>query len=514
LPKIGFGKKLNQIELKGDAQMRNENRVEFFFSNNLSVLPFGIFVVAILVMGLLKGFSLQAFVAFAVVGLIVGTFFAKDWEKYWDCVVTGIIDKSTGLIASIFLLAGLFSAIMAHGRVAEGLVWLGQITNLHGGPFVGFTFLASLLFGLATGTSVGTVITMTPIFYPAGLLLGANPVLLLGAILSGAAFGDNLAPVSDTTIISASSQKYKNREGSASIGGVVRTRTKYSVIAAAISLVLYVVLGGIGSITVSGTASIAEFSYLKGLLMLIPFVVVLVIALYGKSIYTALIWGIITGSVVGLISGILTPGSFVRLENGNVVGLIPEGIGGVFGVIIIYVAIMGMMGVIKGSGALDRMLAWATEHLAKSPRSCEATIFGLTTIMELLNAGVTTSVVAIMGPIANELGQKFSLHPYRRANLVDAVGNTWAYFIPWSAFLFIVISIVESMKSTYSFLVTPTPNQFFFAVFHAWFLWLVMLFTVVTGYGREFEGKNGEEIPANFKNQMPTELADRERSSI
>lgn len=488
--------------------MERENKVDFFFSNNLSFLPFLIFVVAILVLGLLKGFSLEAFVAFAVVGLIIGTFFAKNWGKYWDCVVEGIVDKSTGLVASIFLLAGLFSAIMARGKVAEGLVWLGQIANLHGGLFVGFTFFASLLFGLATGTSVGTVITMTPIFYPAGLLLGGNPVLVLGAILSGAAFGDNLAPVSDTTIISASSQKYKNREGSASIGGVVRTRTKYAVIAAAISLVLYIVLGGIGGATVSGAASIAEYSYPKGLLMLIPFIVVLAIAVSGRSIYAALIWGIITGSVVGLISGILTPASFVHLEGGNVVGLIPEGIGGVFGAIMIYLAIMGMMGVIKGSGALNRMLAWATEHFAKSPRSCEGTIFGLTTIMELLNAGVTTSVVAIMGPIANELGQKFNLHPYRRANLIDATGNSWAYFIPWSAFLFIIISIIESMKSSYPFLVTPAPNQFFFAAFHPWFLWLVMLFAVITGYGRAFEGKNGEEIPANFKNKMPVELAE------
>jgi Na+/H+ antiporter NhaC len=297
-----------------------------------------------------------------------------------------------------------------------------------------------------------------------------------------------------------------NKEGSASIGGVVRARTKYSIIAAAISLVLYVLLGGRGGISVAGTANMSAYSDPKGLLMLIPFVVVLAIAVSGKSIYAALIWGILSGSAVGLISGIFTFGSFVRLDSGNVVGMIPEGIGGIFNAILIYMVIMGMMGVIKASGALDRFLAWTTGHFAKSPRSCEAVIFTITTVMELLNAGITTSVVAIMGPIANELGQKFHLHPYRRANLIDAVGNTWAYFIPWSAFLFIMISIIGGMKSAYPFLVTPAPTQFFFAVFHPWFLWLLMLFATITGYGRSFEGKNGEEIQANFKSEMPEEV--------
>jgi len=485
-----------------------KNHSMFFVSNNLSFLPFVFFVVAILILGLLKGFSINAFVAFAIVGLIIGTFFAKNWGEYWNCIAEGMRDESTGLLATIFLLAGLFSAVMGQGRVAEGMVWLGQRINLSGGLFVGFTFLASALFGTATGTSVGTVITMTPIFYPAGLVLGGNPVLLLGAILSGAAFGDNLAPVSDTTILSAISQKYKNKEGTASIGGVVKTRLQYSLIAGVISLVLFILLGGKGSIPVGATVNIASYSDPKGLLMLIPFVVVLSIALSGKSIYVALIWGIISGAVVGLLSGIFTPASFVRLESGNVVGIIPEGIGGIFGSILIYMAIMGMMGIIRESGALDRMLNWMTKRYAKTPRGCEGTIFAITTIMELLNAGVTTSVVAIMGPIANEIGQKFHLHPYRRANLIDAVGNSWAYFIPWSAFIFIVISIIEGMKSVYPFLVTPAPTQFFFAVFHPWFLWLVMLFATITGYGRMFEGKNGEVVQANFKNEIPKELAD------
>lgn len=483
-------------------------KLNFYFSNNLAFLPFIIFIVAVVILGILKGFSLKAFVGFAVVGLIIGTFFSKNWGGYWEWVISGMVDRSTGIITSIFLLAGLFSVIMAHGKVAGGLVWLGSSMGLHGSLFVGFTFLASLLFGLATGTSVGTVITMTPIFYPAGLILGGNPVFLLGAILSGASFGDNLAPVSDTTVISASSQKYSRRSGSAEIGGVVKTRTKYAILAAVISLILYSLLGGIGKVAATGEINIAAYSYPKGLLMLIPFVVVIAIAVSGRSIFSALIWGIITGSITGLFSGIFALGDFIQIQNGGAAGMIPEGVGGVFDAILVFMAIMGMMGVIRGSGALDKMLNWSTTHIAKTPRSCEVTIFGLTTIMDLLNAGVTTSVVAIMGPLANELGQKFKLHPYRRANIVDTVGNTWAYFIPWSAFIFIISSIIGSMKGTYPFLVSPSPTKFFFAVFHPWLLWIIMLVAAITGFGREFEGKGGKRIKAWFKNEIPKESLD------
>lgn len=75
---------------------------------------------------------------------------------------------------------------------------------------------------MATGSGFGTISTMSFILYPAGILLGSNPAVLAGAILSGAAVGDNIAPVSDTAIIASSSQEYQNREGVADIGSTVK----------------------------------------------------------------------------------------------------------------------------------------------------------------------------------------------------------------------------------------------------------------------------------------------------
>src|SRR5699024_11816066 len=92
---------------------------------------------------------------------------------------------------------------------------------------------------MATGSSIGTMFTAFPIFYPAGVLLGADPAMLAGAIVSGAIFGDNLAPISDTTIISASTQRYRHRDGSADIGGVVTSRARYALVAALLAAICY-----------------------------------------------------------------------------------------------------------------------------------------------------------------------------------------------------------------------------------------------------------------------------------
>ena len=79
----------------------------------------------------------------------------------------------------------------------------------------------------------------------AGIILGGSPMFLAGAIVSGAIFGDNLAPISDTTIASASTQQFRDGRP-ADVGGCVKTRFKYSIVAGSIALVLFAILGGIG----------------------------------------------------------------------------------------------------------------------------------------------------------------------------------------------------------------------------------------------------------------------------
>jgi len=110
----------------------------------------------------------------------------------------------TAIVAWIW--AGMFAQLLQDGGFVGGLVWLADSAGVGAALFPAITFVLAAVFTTGIGTGYGATVAFVGLFFPAGVLLGANPVLLFGAILSGAIFGDNLAPVSDTTIVSAVTQ--------------------------------------------------------------------------------------------------------------------------------------------------------------------------------------------------------------------------------------------------------------------------------------------------------------------
>jgi Na+/H+ antiporter NhaC len=139
--------------------------------------------------------------------IVAGLFLAKNKTHYCGSIMRGLRDKSGIVIVTAWLFAGVFGKLMVAGGLVDGLLWLGLESGAQGAAFTLIAFAAAMLFSLGTGTSVGTVLSLVPVLYPAGVFLGANPAMLAVGILSGAAFGDNLAPVSDTTIVSAYTQE-------------------------------------------------------------------------------------------------------------------------------------------------------------------------------------------------------------------------------------------------------------------------------------------------------------------
>ncbi|MFQ9918726.1 MAG: Na+/H+ antiporter NhaC family protein [Flavonifractor plautii] len=177
-------------------------------------------------------------------GLLIGALFCKTYGAYWDAVLRGIGSSTSVSIVVILLVIGMFTKLMAISGVSQGFVWMAHMVGMPGSIFTAFTFLAACLITTATGSSIGTLTTVFPILYPAGILLGSHPAILAGAILSGAIFGDYLAPISDVTIASTTNQRFRTKEGYADIAGTVGYRLKYALIAGGIALVLFAVFGG------------------------------------------------------------------------------------------------------------------------------------------------------------------------------------------------------------------------------------------------------------------------------
>lgn len=319
------------------------------------LVPLGVLVIGLIWLSVAERGGTKPFWACAWLALTIGLFFARDKAEYCKAAMRGIGDKTGIVIVTAWLFAGVFGKLMAAGGLVNGLLWLGMTTGAQGAVFTLLVFLAAMLFALGTGTSTGTCIALTPVLYPAGYFLGADPAMLGLAILSGAAFGDNLAPVSDTTIVSAYTQGASMRE-------VVRSRFPLAISAAAIAGAAFLFLGGGGEVRV--LPAIQANLNPSGVFMLLALVVVVTAALCGRHIIEALIYGNVTAALVGFCTGTLKPADIfgIPAKAGGSTGIIQSGIDGVVGAIIFAILILavtqilvecGIMGKILGSGLIN-----------------------------------------------------------------------------------------------------------------------------------------------------------------
>ncbi|MFW6060021.1 MAG: Na+/H+ antiporter NhaC family protein, partial [Phycisphaeraceae bacterium] len=337
-------------------------------------------------------------------------------------------------------------------------------------------------------------------------------VLMFGAILSGAVFGDNLAPVSDTTIVSAVTQD-------ADIGGVVASRFKYAVLAAAVALVLYVVAGTLRGGTSGAEEArmlFAEAANPRGLVHLLSMGIVIIAALRGRHIVEAISWGLLAAVVFNLALGLAAPSQMLQFrvsegswaaetfaapvspdgvepmimavaDSPSVTGSIPEGAAGFFTMsVLILLVLAGAQVMIRGGGfeALER---WLIRTVARTVRGAEMTMVGSTA---LVNAAITINTAAeiAIAPYIGSIGRRFNINGYRRANILDANTSALGYIFPWSGGVLIGVATMRGLSGepwfTQEMIVNPT--TVFLWVFHGWALVVLFLFAAWTGFGREY----------------------------
>jgi Na+/H+ antiporter NhaC len=385
--------------------------------------------------------------------------------------------------------AGMFAQVLRVGGLVDGLVWIGGQSNTTGGYFAGGTFLLAAVFSTAVGTGYGTTVAFCTLMFPAGLSLGADPVWLFAAILSGAAFGDNLAPVSDTTVVSATTQE-------TDIPGVVRSRVKYALIAALPALVIFTVFGGDGMAADHSRAVelLAESASPEGLVLLVPFALVIFLALRGRHILVALTWGIITAVALELFIGLAPFSAILYIDPSKdlVGGALVDGIAGYFGLSILILLIVAGGHLMRLGGALDAMINGLKRFAGASVARAEAAMWS---IVFSLNVFITINTAAEIaaGPVISQLGKQFRLHPYRRANMLDAVTSAIGYIFPWGGGVLIGYQTIRNLESQYDFVHAVSPTEVWPFVLHGWFLAAVMLIAALTGFGRTYEAADGSE---------------------
>ena len=453
-------------------------RLEFRGGMFMSLIPVAIYVFFCVVLFIFfKAFNMEALAVGGFLALLFGGLLAKDYGKFWDSALKGISSITSVSVVVILLLVGMFSQLIKLCGLSNGFVWLANSIGIKGGLFVAFTFIAACVVSTATGSSIGTMFIAFPIFYPAGLILGAAPMWMAGSIVSGAIFGDNLAPISDTTIASASTQQFKDGRP-ADIGGVVSSRLKYSLVGATIAAIIYAVCGGMGGTYQGG--QIDALANPVTLVMLIPVVIMLFVATKTRNIFAGILVGLTLGTATGLIAG-LFPFSAVFANdaaNNAATGFLIDGVNGILPTCGLVISVFGIMGVLTDAGTLDYLAdAILNSKMAKTDAGAELACVAGISLTTIIFGGVTSASILTFGPILNKIGAAKNIHPYRRANLLDGIANSLPAIIPFmSVFVFIGAALTGL-----------SPVDVAIGSVYATILFFVYVIACVTGWGRDYE---------------------------
>ena len=462
-----------------------KKRLEFYGGPWMSFLPFVIFIALIILTTFFwQSISDGALWVPAFTAILIPFFFAKDKKHYADAVIEGMASREAIIPVVCWIFAGVFSRVLRMSCLANGIA--GIAAGLGVGPtmFAVITFLASALFATASGTGFGTIAAGMGVLYPAGVALGVNPSLLAGVIISGAAFGDNLAPVSDTTICSATSQEVD-------VPGVVRSRLKYALLAGVITIICTIVYGSISGGTASGAGAAFDYDPIT-LMMLIPVVITIFIAIKTGDIIIATTIGIVLGCATACICGLF---DFVQIDSDSTLpavlavhgdasaldrtvdGVIYTGISSMLQVCILALLLFGSISIMRAGGG-DVMLLEKLNVIAKGEKSAEGTISVMVIVLSAIMGLNAPAILTVGASFAKPMAKKYGISPYRTANLMDAQSNTLAYCLPWTpAMIYTLGFAVDSAAPLTAAMVIP-------CCFYCFAMLAIMTISIFTGTGR------------------------------
>ena len=447
-----------------------------------ALAPFGVFLAGVSWLGLSGAPDEIGFWPILLAALSTGLLLARDPARYADAVIDGMSRRIVMVMVMAWLLAGVLGVLLRESGLVASLVWLAGLGGVSGGGFVAVAFLICAVFSTATGTSLGTILVCAPLLYPSGAVLGADPGFLIGAILAGATFGDNVSPISDTTIASATTQD-------ADLGGVVRSRMRYALPAGAVAVLIFVLFGGGESAGVEAGALAGDPA---GLPMLLIPALVLRTLLRRRHLVEGLIYGILGAALLGMVTGRFAAGDLFGVDSANFIstGLVLDGMRRAIGVSIFTILLMGLVGGLESAGLIERLVGWVRAR-ANRPGAAEWWIFGAVSGATALT---THSVVAIVtvGDLAKEVGGGAGIGAYRRANLLDVVVCTYPFLLPF----FIPTVLAASMTGDIAGMPRLSPWEAGLHNVHSWALLVVIIGAIATGWGRGPLDEPSAEEPA------------------
>lgn len=377
----------------------------------LALLPLGVFLVLFIGSGIISGdfYKMSTLVAFIISTGVAFLFNRKvDFNTKMEVFCKGGGNKDIILMLIIFLFAGAFSGVAKAMGGADSVVNLG-LSVLPANLLVTGLFVIGCFISISMGTSVGTIAAIGTIGVAIAEKTGMPSALVLGAVVGGAMFGDNLSMISDTTIAATRTQGCEMRDK-------FKTNFKIVMPAAILTIIILIMMTKNAGMVEIDTL---EYSFIK----IVPYLAVIIAALCGLNVMIILTAGIVIAGIIGLASG-----SF------NIVGLctsIASGAMGMSELIIISLMIAGTIAIIKENGGIDFILNIGLKKF-KNKRDAELGIAALVSFVDICTANNTIAIVST-GPIAKDISDEFELEPKRVAGILDMFSCVFQGIIPHGA---------------------------------------------------------------------------------
>lgn len=329
----------------------------------------------------------------------------------------GASNKNIMLMIWIFILAGAFAQSAKEMGAIDATVNL-TLHILPDNLLLAGIFIASCFISLSIGTSVGTIVALTPVATGLALKTGIDLPFMVAIVVGGSFFGDNLSFISDTTIASTKTQGCVMRDK-------FRVNSMIVVPAALIVLIIYIIQG----LSITAPPQIQEIEWLK----VIPYLVVLGTAIAGINVMIVLLLGIISTAIIGLATG-----SFGIFDWFGAMG---NGITGMGELIIITLLAGGMLETIRYNGGIDFIIGKLTRHV-NGKRGAELSIAALVSIANLCTANNTIAIITT-GPIAKDIAGKFNLDRRKTASILDTFSCFIQGIIPYGAQLLMAAGLAK-----------------------------------------------------------------------
>lgn len=476
-----------------------KNKLEFFGGEKVSFLPTVIYIAISIFLGFKYDFlSMKSVIVGGSAGILIGFLFAKDKEKYWEAIISGIMQPGNARLLITFIFMGCFTKLLTYGQIGQGFVWLSQTLNLNGGAVVLFIFLASMVISMGSGAPITAIYAIVPILYPPGIILGANPALLLGAIMSGIFLGDNLSPSSQVTVTAASMQTNSITGMSADTIAVIADRTKYVVSAALISAILFYIESN-ASGAVQSSVSIGKLSNPMGLLMLIPLGILLMVCIKTKNLLRGITLGILSGLVIGYISGLFGFAGIINVQKGNVSGILFEGVYSMVDVVIGMIILFSMIQIMVRGDGIQKTSNWLMKFkFVQRPLGAELVIGVSCIVANILLSSIPLPAILLISSFINDLGHKVNLHPSRRTYFLIGMMHNFSTIIPFtSVFVMSAMTMAQGLNQQYKFTNLKISG---FDIFSNSYYLLAMTFIgllwIFVGLGRKYQS---ETQPSNME---------------